>query len=200
MSSRIKILLFALALSTQTLWGCVNGEGPQTQSAEPHKARIRLQGRFPERTAQGASLSEPANIAKEANPAFCHADSPPVSEPASALSWLANRCAAPGFIPKTPVHIGNPQGEADADERLSFLGRKGRCYRVFAAASEDVGDLDIAVFNSTGGLAAADVSEDRYPVVPPRGFLCLREDETFSIRVAVVRGQGNYVLQVWGSE
>jgi hypothetical protein len=62
-----------------------------------------------------------------------------------------------------------------------------------------VRDLDVAIYDPEGRLAAGDVSRDRWPVVPPRGPYCAGEDGVHTIAVAVTRGDGDYLLQIWGT-
>jgi hypothetical protein len=95
------------------------------------------------------------------------------------------------------VRIGEAQGQEDAAERFTFRARGGRCYRFFSVGEAGVEDLDLAVLDPEGRLAAADVSGDRFPVVPPRGPLCVEREGVYTVEVAVVRGGGRFVMQVW---
>jgi hypothetical protein len=116
------------------------------------------------------------------------------------LTRLTRRCADPQSLTAvTPVYVGASQDERADQDRLSFRGRAGRCYRVFSIGAPSVVDLDVAITDDDGRLAAADASGDRFPIVPPRGALCLRRDELFTIHVGVIKGRGSYLLQVWGS-
>ena len=109
-------------------------------------------------------------------------------------------CAAPaGLHPVGEAHQGAAQGAGDPPERLAFRARRG-CYRAFAVGGSGVGDLDVAFYDPQGRLAAGDVSRDRWPVVPPRGPLCVEKEGVYTVAVAVARGRGEYVLQIWGSE
>lgn len=124
----------------------------------------------------------------------------PSVETASDLVRLTSACAAPaGLEAVTPVKVGSKQGQGAETERFSFRGRAGRCYRVFAVGGPDVKDLDIAVIDDEGRLAAADLSNDRFPIAPPSGFLCLGSDQLFTIQIGVMAGSGSYLVQVWGS-
>lgn len=130
----------------------------------------------------------------------CASSFEPGAEPAADLVRLTSACAASaGLVAVTPVKVGAAQGELAEVDRLSFRGRAGRCYRVFAVGDPTVGDLDIAVVDEEGALAAADLSGDRFPVAPPTGFLCLRSDQLFTIQIGVMAGSGSYLAQVWGT-
>lgn len=144
----------------------------------------------------------PVVLARTGNAwADCYRRFQPGSDPAVDLARLADACAAPaGMRPITPLHEGAAQGEADAPERLVFRARKGRCYRAFAVGAPGVEDLDVAVYEPDGHLVMGDVSRDRWPVVPPRGPICAERDGVYTIAVAVTRGSGAYVLQIWGTD
>jgi hypothetical protein len=129
----------------------------------------------------------------------CYRGFSPSEDPISDVERLATACAAPaGMKPLTPVHDGAEQGEHDQPERMRFRARRGRCYRVFAVGAPGVEDLDVAIYDADGKLAAADVSRDRWPVVPPRGPACADRDGMYTVAVAVTRGSGPYAMLVWG--
>jgi hypothetical protein len=129
----------------------------------------------------------------------CYATYQPQGDPMQDLARLALACGRPtGLAPVTPARPGDAQGEGDAAERFAFRARAGRCYRVLAVGDSNVIDLDVAVIAPDGRLAAADVSHDRWPIVPPRGPLCVGVEGVYAIEAAVVRGSGRYALQVLG--
>jgi hypothetical protein len=115
------------------------------------------------------------------------------------LAALGEACAAPaGLRPLGAPHEGADQGAGDPPERLAFRAHRG-CYRAFAVGGSGVGDLDVAFYDPDGRIAAGDVSRDRWPVVPPRGPLCVVEDGIYTVAVSVARGRGSYLMQVWGT-
>ncbi len=131
--------------------------------------------------------------------ADCYRRFQPGEDPAADLARLGEACAAPGGLhPLGAVHQGAEQGASDPPERFLFRARRG-CYRAFALGGPGVVDLDLAVYDPQGKLAGGDVSRDRWPVVPPRGPLCVEKDGVYTIAVAVARGRGDYVLQIWGT-
>ncbi|MCK6587780.1 MAG: hypothetical protein HUU21_04735 [Polyangiaceae bacterium] len=130
----------------------------------------------------------------------CAASFQPSLDTASDLVRLTAACAAPaGLEAVTPVKVGSKQNRDAPAESFSFQGRAGRCYRVFAVGGPDVKDLDIAIVDAEGRLAAADLSDDPFPMAPPTGFLCLGSDQLFTIQIGVMAGSGSYFVQVWGS-
>lgn len=130
--------------------------------------------------------------------ARCYSEFSPSDDAPADLERLTAACGPPnGLSAVTPVRIGALQAEDGASERFTFRARGGRCYRFFSVGSAEVGDLDLAVLDPAGQLLAADVSDDRFPVVPPSGPLCVEDDGLYTVEVAVVRGSGRFVLQVW---
>ena len=129
----------------------------------------------------------------------CYQGFEPEDDAIADLERLTTACGPPlGLRAVTPVHTGAPQDEGDRSERFAFRARAGRCYRFFSVSTPDVRDLDLAVTAPDGRLAAGDASDDRFPVAPPRGPLCVEEDGVYGVEVAVMRGRGSFVVQIWG--
>jgi hypothetical protein len=143
--------------------------------------------------------AEPPVLARTHNVwADCYRRFQPGGDPAADLGSLGEACAAPaGMHPLGEPYQGAEQGAGDAAERLTLRIHRG-CYRAFAVGGPGVDDLDLAFYDPAGRLAAGDVSRDRWPVVPPRGPLCV-EGGVYTVAVAVARGRGDYVLQIWGT-
>jgi hypothetical protein len=141
----------------------------------------------------------PGPLARTGNVwADCYRRFSPGDDAAADLGRLGEACSAPaGLRPLGDAYQGAPQGAGDPPERLAFRMRPG-CYRAFAVGGAGVDDLDLAFYDPEGRLAAGDVSRDRWPVVPPRGPLCIDKAGVYTVVVAVARGQGDYLLQVWG--
>ncbi|APR87372.1 hypothetical protein A7982_12721 [Minicystis rosea] len=148
------------------------------------------------------SSAEPRPLVRTGNAwSDCYRRFHPGDDPSADLARLAAACAAPsGMRPLTPVRTGAAAGPSDRPDRFQFRVRRGHCYRGFAVGAPGVEDLDVAVYDAHGDLATADVSRDRWPVVPPRGPACAEEDGIYSVAVAVTRGRGDYVLQIWGTD
>jgi hypothetical protein len=160
--------------------------------------------RAPAQDISDASLSAHAGHAQDryADPFWstCYVDFQPTADPVSDLDRLGFICGAPrGYAAAAPIHVGSQAAEEPA-ERLLFRAKKGRCYRLFAIGAAGVRDLDVSVIGPDGRLVAADLSKDRWSVVPPRGPWCPEEEGPFAVDVAVAEGQGPFALGVWGSE
>jgi hypothetical protein len=130
--------------------------------------------------------------------ADCYRRFEPTSDAAADVARLGEACAAPAGMHPLASHLGAAQGAGDPAERFTFHARRG-CYRAIAVGGPGVRDLDVAVYDPEGRLAAGDVSRDRFPVVPPRGPLCLEREADYTVAVAVIRGRGEYVFQLWGA-
>ena len=156
---------------------------------------LALAGCLPE-----TSATDPGPLARTGNVwADCYRRFQPSDDPAADLDRLGAACAAPGGLrPLGEPQAGAAQAAGDPPERFSFRVRRG-CYRAFAVGGAGVTDLDLVFYDPHGRLAAGDVSRDRWPVVPPRGPLCVEEEGVYTVSVAVARGRGEYVLQIWGA-
>jgi hypothetical protein len=175
MLARWSLTLFSLLFSG----GCLPGGEPAAPSPEVRSRGIPM-------TAEGGE--------------GCYRDFQPEGDAEGDLARLGAVCGqAKGLSPVTPVQVGERQSARGPVERFSFRARGGRCYRVFSVGEGTVGDLDVAVRDAEGRVVTADVSRDRWSVVPPRGLLCIEREGVYTLEVAVMEGSGGYVLQVWGS-
>ena len=150
--------------------------------------------------APSASSAERALPARTGNVwADCYRRFESSGDPATEVARLGEACALPaGFSPLEAPHVGAEQGQGDPPERFVLRLRRG-CYRAFAVGGPGVDDLDVAIYDAEGRIAAGDVSRDRWPVVPPRGPLCV-EGGAYTVAVSVAQGRGEYVMQIWGLE
>jgi hypothetical protein len=129
----------------------------------------------------------------------CYRAFQPTDDATVDLEHLTQACGARlGLTPLTPVHIGS-QRQQQRSERLLVSMRRGLCYRAFAVGQRGIVDLDLAIFDPDGGLIAADLSHDRWSVVPPRGRLCPARSGRYALDIAVTEGAGDYLVQVWGT-
>lgn len=131
----------------------------------------------------------------------CYRAFQPAGDASNELAHLAAMCGkSTGLRPLTPPRTGETQSESDPTDRFVFRVRPGHCYRVFAVGSPEVVDLDVAILDAKGHLVAADLSHDKFPVVPPRGPLCFDQAGVYSIEAAVTQGAGTYALQIWADD
>jgi hypothetical protein len=186
------------------LFGC----GCASASAEPSAPSDR------DRDADHApAAAEPSNGDEREGPAArplprmrtgdawadCYRTFVPSEDPVADLSRLAQACAGRAhLVPATPVHTGS-QREHDPSDRLALRAARGRCYRAFAVGAPSIVDLDVAIFDPSHNLISADISRDRWSVVPTLGPMCAPRGGLYTLEIAVTAGAGDYVAQVWGS-
>lgn len=74
---------------------------------------------------------------------------------------------------------------------------KGSCYRVFAAATSDVGDLVVLIRSSRGTTIASDHAAGRLAMVQPDRPVCALEDDAAEVDVAAGSGHGRFALEIY---
>jgi hypothetical protein len=97
--------------------------------------------------------------------------------------------------PIAPAYQGTlVQGE----ERVFFFSlERGQCVRAFAVAGPGLLDLDLAIHDPKGALLGADGIDDRWPVLPPDGTICVVAGGLHEFRVSARRGAGDFAAQLW---
>ena len=97
--------------------------------------------------------------------------------------------------PLAPAYQGTlAQGEERA---FSFSLGRGQCVRAFAVASPGLLDLDLAIHDPKGALLGADGIDDRWPVLPPDGTICVVAGGPHELRVSARKGAGDFAAQLW---
>lgn len=183
------------------LAGCLPAppEAPPAREPQPRAMSLALDDASARSAANEAS-DAPSRARSGDGWTDCYAGFEPSSDPVSDLARLTAACAAPARMrPVTPVHVGHAADEGAPPEKLAFRARRGRCYRAFAVGAPDALDVDVALYDPEGRIAAGDVSRDRFPVVPPRGPLCAPRSGVYTVAIAITRGRGDYVFQIWGT-
>jgi hypothetical protein len=128
----------------------------------------------------------------------CYESFTPSGDPVDDVRRIGLLCGpSNGQKPLSEIRSA-PQSENEAVDRYTFTaGGEGKCYRVFGVGDTGVRDLDLQVVGPGGELVAADVAKDAWPVLPPRGPLCLKDRGVYTLEVSVYRGSGKYAVQVW---
>ena len=126
----------------------------------------------------------------------CYAHFRPGASPGRDAERLGQQCgAAGGLRPAAPLREGRL--EEGQEQEHSFQAERGQCLRVFGVSEPGLRDLDLAVLDPRGRLLASDGIDDRWPIVPPDGTLCLMEGGEFRLRVRARKGAGAYAAQPW---
>lgn len=180
----LPVLLWPVLLAPALLTGCL-ASSPEPPAGSPDATDVGTHAA--ERAGRGDLWTR------------CYSGFQPTGSAPTDLARLTAACGPPaGLTALTTVYSGAVQAEDAPSERVLFRAHGGRCYRFFSVGGDGVTDLDMAVLAPDGRLAAADASRDRFPVVPPRGPLCAPRDGVYAVDIAVQKGSGGFVLQVWG--
>jgi hypothetical protein len=120
------------------------------------------------------------------------------------------RDASPGFVEqqlalRAPTVSGNhravgtplrgvlSQGESSSH---TFDVVAGHCYRVIGASGVEAEDIDLVLFSPDGTEIDSDTRSLRDPMLGSTRPLCPPVSGTYRVEVRMVRGQGDYGLQV----
>jgi hypothetical protein len=129
----------------------------------------------------------------------CYASFDPTGNPKHDIERLTRSCGRVGGMrPITEVQMGEQTERDPVDQFMFYVGAAGKCYRVYATSTTNVRDLDLLLRDPTGREVAADLTDDSWPVLPPKEPLCFQETGLYVLEVSVHRGAGRYALQVWG--
>lgn len=90
------------------------------------------------------------------------------------------------------------QADQDPPQSFAFEAKASHCYRAYARAADGIKELDLAIKDSFGAVAAEGASENQSPIVPEGGSVCFSKDDKACVVVSVGMGSGSYALQIWG--
>ncbi|MCS6900457.1 MAG: hypothetical protein NZX77_11930 [Polyangiaceae bacterium] len=126
----------------------------------------------------------------------CYAHFRPTSTPLRDVTRLGLLCgSAGGLRPIAPAYQGTlAQG---GEHSFPFSLERGQCVRAFAVSGRELTDLDLAIYDPTGILVRSDGIDDRWPVLPPDGMLCVALGGTYELRVSARKGAGDFAAQLW---
>ncbi len=133
-----------------------------------------------------------------------HADwdacSKSVARNASAATTLANVTKACGTV--TGLHAGPAPATGKSSASTDAVAvpmhvEKGKCVRVYAAASAGVKALVVVVKDASGRPAAIYKADDLDVAIAPPEALCFKETQDATLSVSVGSGDGDYAVQVW---
>jgi hypothetical protein len=82
-------------------------------------------------------------------------------------------------------------------QRFPLSAEAGKCYRVYASSAATVGDLDVVLKDSAGGIVGEDATDDPSPVLLEDGALCFTEADAARLVVTIGVGTGSYAMQIW---
>ena len=170
---------------------------PKQRSSTPIKAMRRASAL----TSGHQPLAEEAK-GSPSNPwSSCYRGFSPRGQARRDLERLTRLCGALGGMRAITPIVAGSQTQSDPAARYTFhVARPGSCYRVFAVGGPGVSDLDLLVRGRDPEGVVADLTSDPFPVLPPQGPLCFPEAGIYQLELSVHSGQGQYAVQVWGTE
>ncbi len=110
---------------------------------------------------------------------------------------MARGCAKITKMALLGKALTGKQGDQDPPQTFPLTAEANHCYRVYALASEGIKDLDLAIKDSTGAIAAEDSTDDPSPVIVEDGAVCFKEADSAIVVVSVGLGKGNYAVEIW---
>ena len=114
------------------------------------------------------------------------------------VASMAVNCEKQTKMTKVSDTLTGKQADTDPPQTFAFEAKASHCYRAYARAADGIKDLDLAIKDSFGAVAAEDASENLSPIVPEGGAVCFSKDDKASVVVSVGMGSGSYALQIWG--
>jgi hypothetical protein len=131
--------------------------------------------------------------------AMCHRAIPAANkDTAAGLAWMAVNCEKQTRMTKVSDTLTGKQADQDPPQSFAFEAKASHCYRAYARAADGIKELDLAIKDSFGAVAAEDASENLSSIVPEGGAVCFSKDDRASVVVSIGMGSGSYALQIWG--
>jgi len=133
--------------------------------------------------------------------ATCHEAFKHGGSPSAAVEALAGGCAkATGLKLWGDTIVAAQSVGGGAPASFPLLAKAGHCYRVFGRGDVGVKDLDVAIVDSAGAVAAEDSTDSPTAVVLADGAVCFKVDDAATVAVRVESGKGKYAIQIWSDE
>lgn len=118
-------------------------------------------------------------------------------DPTRDVEAMAKACAKVTKMTLVGRTLTGKQGDQDPPQTFPLTAEANHCYRVYAQASEGIKDLDLAIKDGAGALAAEDSTNDASPVIVEDGAVCFKEADSATVVVSVGLGKGTYAVQIW---
>ena len=134
----------------------------------------------------------------EAAWAPCHqAFKPGMKDTSKGVAAMALACKGRTAFKPVGKTLTGKQADQDPPQSFPFEAKAKHCYRVYAAASEGIKDLDLVVKDSAQVIVAQDSTDDSTPVVLEDGAVCFSKDDKATVVVSIGLGKGDYAVQIW---
>ena len=102
-----------------------------------------------------------------------------------------------GMRRKTRQALVGVIGENDPPVTATVRVARGACYRAFAVADAQVGELEVTFRSSREVTVARDHGAGRLAVVQPDRPFCSLADDALTMEVKALRGSGRFAAEVW---
>ena len=112
---------------------------------------------------------------------------------------MAKGCEGTTHMKVMGKTLTGSQADSDVPQKFPLEAKEGRCYRVYAQASDGIQDLDVVIKDSAGVIVGQDATDGPSPVVLEDGAVCFSKPDKATLVVSVGMGKGSYALQVWES-
>ena len=130
--------------------------------------------------------------------AACHQGFKPKGKSLEAdVSAMAKGCEGVTKMKPVGATITGQQDAKSQPRLVPLKAEAGKCYRVYAASSGTVGDLDLVVRDSRGDIASEDTTDDPSPVIAEDGAVCFKDADAANVVVSIGAGKGSYALEIW---
>jgi hypothetical protein len=114
------------------------------------------------------------------------------------VAALAKSCVKATKLKLVGKTVTGKQSDSGPPQTHAFKAKADHCYRVYAQAGDGIKNLNVAIKDSTGAVAAEDSSDGPTAIVLDDGAVCFKEADTASVVVSVGSGSGAYAYQIWG--
>ena len=130
--------------------------------------------------------------------AACHRSyDPRLKDVSRDVDAMARGCAKVTKMTLVGKALTGKQGDQDPPQTFPLTVEANHCYRVYAQASDGVKDLDLAIKDGAGAIAAEDSTDDASPVIVEDGAVCFKEADSAVLVVSVGLGKGTYAVEIW---
>ncbi len=131
--------------------------------------------------------------------AKCHNDVKTGADIAAGVAAIAAPCASMMGLKQIGTTTQDTYKNLDPAHAIPLDAQAGHCYRVYGLSEDALQDLDIAITDSAGKMAAEDGSDSPDAVVLEDGMVCFTVADKATINIAAGSGAGKYAVQVWGT-
>ncbi|HHH31825.1 MAG TPA: hypothetical protein ENK57_26220 [Polyangiaceae bacterium] len=126
----------------------------------------------------------------------CHDRFAPSGEPRRDITRLALSCGPPTGMRRASTMVSG-RLDTDAAAGHRFTGEAGYCYRIFVAAGEGIGMMDVRVVDGHGRELARQQTTETWAVVEAERPFCVTEDGPLTLELDARGGAGAYAAELW---